>query len=355
MILDRWRQRALTRRRRLLAPNDGLLEQQKLATALILVAMVTVAGTFGFVEIEGWNVWRSFYFTLITITTVGYGDEGLSDEGKKFAILLLVGGVISASYTFATIVSSSVTSQLAWRKRMNKEIRRIEHHTIVCGFGRLGASVCEKLARRGRPFVVIDRDPVRFAKATELGYLAVEGAASEHDVLVEAGLERADHVVAAVDSFADNVVITMEARDCRPNAMVIARAERESDIRRLERAGATRVLCPFQSGGRETVEQITNPRVAEFLVQASLGGRITLGDVRIRKGSPLVGMTLAEFGKGQGDRISFVALEREDESEAMIPPRGGTTLQTGDHLIVAGDPQQIAGMNDLAGGATRAA
>lgn len=352
MALDRWRKRAQTRRRRL-NPNDRLLEQQKLATALVLLAMVTIAGTFGFVEIEGWGVWQSLYFTLITITTVGYGDEGLSDEGKKFAILLLVGGVISASYTFATIVSSSVASQLAWRKRMNKETRRLEHHTIVCGFGRLGLSVCEKLARRGRPFVVIDRDPTRFAKATELGYLAVEGVASEHDVLIEAGLERADHVVAAVDSFADNVVITMEARDCRPEAVVIARAEREADIRRLERAGATRVLCPFQSGGRETVEQITNPRVAEFLAQASLGGRVTLGEVRIQEGSPLAGMTLAEFGMNQGDRISFVALEREDQ--AMIPPRGGTHLQVGDHLIVAGDPQQIADMTELAGGAAKAA
>lgn len=329
---------------------NGESEAQKLGLALVLVAIVTLAGTIGFVEIEGWDLWRSFYFTLITITTVGYGDEGLSDEGKKFATLILIGGVTSASYTFATIVSTSVATQLAWRKRMNKGIKKLRDHTIVCGFGRLGISVCEKLEARGAAFVVIERDPAHFAAAVERGYLAVQGTASEDGALLEAGLERAGHVVAAVDSFAENVVIAMEARDVNPEAVVIARAERNEDVRKLERAGVSRVLCPFKSGGRETVEYITRPRVADFLAQASMGdGGIALAEIRVREGSQLVDMTLAEYGQTRGDKISFVAHEREGEDQPVtIPPRGDTRLAIGDHLIVAGDPDQIALMTELA-------
>ena len=327
----------------------GRNEGQSLPRALILVALVTLAGSVGFVEIEGWSFWRSFYFTLITITTVGYGDEGLSDEGKKFATLILIGGVTAASYTFATIVQASVASQLAWRKRMNKQIQKLRNHTIVCGFGRLGRSVCEKLSEREQTFVVIERDAARFASAVERGFLAVQGTASEDDSLQVAGLEHASYVVAAVDSFAENLVIAMEARDVRPEAIVVARAERDEDELKLERAGVARVLCPFRSGGYEAVEYITRPRVADFLARASMGdGGIALAEVRVREGSELVGVSLAEYGSARGDRISFVAHESES-GEVAIPPRGCTRLAVGDHLIVAGDPDQIAKMNELAG------
>ncbi len=326
---------------------DGALEVQNLARALILVALVTLAGTIGFMETEEWELWKAFYFTLTTITTVGYGDEGLSEGGKKFATLLLIGGVTSASYAFATIIQASVASQFAWKKRMNKQIKHLKDHTIICGFGRLGSAVSERLALRNAPFVVIERDPSRFMKAQELGYLAIEGIASEDDALKKAGIDVASHVVAAVDSFAENVVITMESHEINPEAIIIARAERDEDVRRLERAGAHRVLCLFTSGGRETVEFITRPGVADFLAQAAVGDSgIALANIRVYEGSELVGVALGEFGRERGNKLSFVAIERRGEP-VMIPPRGNTKLEAGDHLIVAGDPDQIALMTQL--------
>lgn len=323
---------------------------EKLIRALILVAIVTLGGTMGFVEIEGWTLWRAFYFTMVTITTVGYGDEGLSDAGQKFATLLLVGGVASASYTFAMIIQTSVASQFAWQKRMNKSISKLRDHTIVCGFGRLGESVCEKLSERGAPFVVIERDSERFTHAVDRGYLAIEDTASENGSLLSAGLNYATHVVAAVDSYAENVVITMEARELRSDVIVIARAEREDNVRKLERAGANRVLCPYQSGGRETADFITRPRVANFLAQTSMGnGGIALAEIRIELGSKLTGIRLGDYGGGKGDKISFVALERES-GLVCLPPRGDTLLEVGDHVIVAGDAEQIAAMTDLSKG-----
>lgn len=314
-------------------------------TALILMSIVTLLGTVGFVEIEGWDLWRAFYFTIVTVTTVGYGDEGLSDAGKKFATLILLGGVTAASYTFATIVQNSIASQLAWRKRMNKDIQKLDGHTIVCGYGRLGQSVCGKLHQQDAPFVVIERDRSHFELAIRNGYRAIEGTASEEQVLLSAGLERAKHVVAAVDSFADNLVIALETRDANPEAIVIARAERDSDVRKLERAGVSRVLCPFRSGGHEVVDFITKPKVAEFLARANLGDDgIALAELLIRSGSPLAGRALSDVGRAEGNRVSFVALEQVDGT-VILPPRGDHTLAVGDHLIVAGDDQQIAKLN----------
>ncbi len=326
----------------------GNTEKKKLFLAFLLVGLVTLAGTIGFAGIEDWHAWKAFYFTLTTITTVGYGDEGLSDPGKKFATFLLICGVTSASYAFAIIVQTSVATQLAWRKHMNKRIKQLKKHTIICGFGRLGSSIAEKLAASNSPFVVIEKDPERFMQAFELGYLAIEGQATEDQILMQAGLERATHVVAAVPNFAENIVITMDARELNPAVILIARAERDEDARRLERAGAQRVLCPYKSGGREMFEFITRPGVADFLAEARMGGGgVALAQIRVQEGAKLEGTQLGEFGREKGDKLSFVAFERKGE-EVNIPPRGNTQLTAGDTLIVAGDPDQIALMTDLA-------
>jgi voltage-gated potassium channel len=321
-----------------------------LRTALVLLGLVTLLGTAGFVELEGWELWRAFYFTIITITTVGYGDEGLSDAGKRFATLVLLGGVTSASYTFATIVQTSIATQFAWRKRMNRDIDRLSGHTIVCGYGRLGRSICDRLERHDVEFVVIERERRNYEEAVRRGYLTIEGGASDEEVLLRAGLERASHVVAAVDSFADNLVIALEAREANPRAVIIARAERDTDRRKLERAGVHRVLCPFRAGGGEVVDMITRPKVAEFLARATVGhDGIALADLRVGPGSRLAGRTLADIGRSEGSRISFVALERAD-GEVVLPPRGEHRLEVGDHLIVAGDDGQIARLDRDAAG-----
>jgi len=315
---------------------------------LVLMAFVILAGTVGFATVEGWDYWESLYFTLITVTTVGYGDQGLSEEGRKFATLVLLAGVAAFSYSLATLVQLSIASQLAWRKRMQRKIDRLRGHTIVCGFGRMGASVVRHLEAQKVPFVLIERDPTVFQKAVERGYLALEGSGTEDELLLAAGVERATHVIGGVDSIADNMVIAMSARELNPDLVIIARAETDEDQRKLKRAGVDRVLCPFRSGGREIADLITRPNVADFLARASTGeGDLVLAEVEIGAGSELIGVSLAEHGRSAGSRISYVALEREGEG-LNIPPRGGERLRVGDHLIVAGDPGQVEAMLALA-------
>jgi voltage-gated potassium channel len=325
-------------------PLPGAAEGRKTTTALLLLAVVTIGGTMGFVVIEDWGLWRSFYFTLITITTVGYGDEGISEGGRKFATLLLIGGVASFSYSLATLVQVSVANQLAWKKRMQKRIDQMKEHVTVCGFGRMGASTVSNLEAQGVPFVLIERDPEIFEKAVASGHLAIEGVGTDDDSLLAAGIERATHVIGAVDSVADNIVTAMSARELNPSLVIITRGETEEESRKLKRAGVDRVLSPFRSGGREIADLVTKPNVADFLARASAGGGdVILAEIEICEGSELVGVSLAEYGREEGSRISYVSLDRSGEG-ARIPPRGSEILKAGDHLIVAGDPVQVGEM-----------
>ncbi len=338
-----------------MAAVPGVSPNRRLRNALLLLTLVTLGGAAGFVIIEGWDFWRALFFTLITITTVGYGDEGISDAGKKFASILLVGGIGVASYTFALIVQTAVTSQFAWRKKMQKHIDQLAKHTLVCGFGRMGREVSNQLATMNIPFVVIDRDPKAFFEACELGYLAVEGAASEDEVLEKAGIASAAHVVCLVPSAAENIVITLSARELRRDIPIISRAERNEEVKKLRLAGATRIVSPYKSGGLEIANAIVRPTVADFIARSQLADSdVAFSDFVIGDRSPLVGRLLAEVGKSEGTRLSFVAMERPGEA-AMIPPSGALALEAGDHLIVAGDPLQIDALRELAEGRSKAA
>jgi voltage-gated potassium channel len=329
--------------------------QRRLDRALCALLFVVIGGTAGFVFIEDWGIWRSLYFTLITITTVGYGDQGISENGQMFAALLLVGGIGTASYTFAVVMQNAVANQFAWRIRMQKKIDRMRGHVIVCGYGRMGETVCGELAAAKVAFVVVERDPARFQRASDAGYLAVEGSAGEDETLLAAGIKGATCIVATANAEGVNIVIALSARDLAPDITIIARAEGDEEMRKLRRAGVTRTVSPYHSGGIEIAHLIARPGVADFLAQSTLsGGKVALAEVRVQEDSRLVNQTIAAYGASEGSRISFVALEHAGE-EVMIPPRGTECFRADDRLIVAGDPEQIATMQEQGGATTQAA
>lgn len=331
--------------------NGAVMDRTHLYWALVALMCVICIGTSGFMIIEPWDLWEALYFTLITITTVGYGDEGISATGKKFASFMLIGGIGIASYTFALVVQYAVTLQFAWKERMQSTIDKLEGHVIVCGFGRMGSAVCDRLAEAGRDVVVIESNEQAFELACRSGHLAIQAIATEDDALEGAGLRRATHLVAAVDCETDNIVITLSSREINPDVTILARAERDQDHHKLRRAGADRIISPFQIGGREIATAITRPKVAEFLASTASGdGSVALAEITIHEGSSLVGRSLKDYGMKEGSKISFVSLQRPEE-EPKIPPRGTDEMQSGDLLIIAGDVDQIAQMKDDSGGA----
>lgn len=322
--------------------------RRRLVRAVMALVGILSVGVGGLMWIEGWDFWRAFFFTLITVTTVGYGDEGISDAGERFAILLLVGGIGTASYTFALVVQTMVSNQFAWKRRMHTRINKLEGHVLVCGFGRMGRTICEELVATGTPFVVIEVDARAATTAIEMGFPVVQGSAIEDEVLIEAGIERATHMVCATDQESENIVATLSARQLRSDITIIARAERPEEIRKLRLAGASRTVAPFHLGGIEIANAITRPRVAEFLAASVRAeSEVGLAEISIGADSPLVGRTLSDCGRAEASRISFVTLERAGEPP-FTPPRGTLALAAGDLLIVAGDPDQIRWMRDEA-------
>jgi len=260
---------------------------------------------------------------------------------------LIVGGITSASYTFALLVQRAMASQLAWRKRMQKNIGKLTDHTIICGFGRMGRSICRELARKQMPFVVIETDEATYNVACEFGYMVIRGSATEDRLLAGANLNGARSIVCLVPHEPDAIVVTMAAREENQEMLIISRAESKEGIRKLRQAGATRVISPFQSGGVEILNALAGPNDADVILRTQLqGAAVIVAEVLIEEGSALIGKTLEAYGKREGTFISFVAFRRKG-METELQPEHTTRLQLGDHLMVAGDPDQIARMQAL--------
>ena len=178
---------------------------------LALTAVIAV-GTLGFVVLENdWTVWQALFFTLITITTVGYGDEGVSRSGEVFAAFLLLGGIGTATYTLTTLVQMAVGYQSDWKRIMQKEIDRLTGHYLICGFGRMGQTVSDELHAADIPFVVIDSDRDAYELATERGYLALCGNSSDDEIIDQAGIRRAAGIICVCGADSDNLLVTLIA------------------------------------------------------------------------------------------------------------------------------------------------
>jgi voltage-gated potassium channel len=270
-----------------------------LRTALALVLLVSI-GTAGYRVLEGFTLLDSLYMTVITITTVGYGElHELSPAGRVFTMLLILGGGGVAAYAVTASAGYLVSGQ--WRDQWNARRRRkmldtLNRHVIVCGFGRVGRYVAQDLKSEGIPFVILEKEAERMEQTRRFGYLAMQGNAANEGLLEQAGIRRARGLVAAVDSDAENVYITLTARGLNPDLNIIARANFEESESKLLRAGADRVLLPYSLSGRRMVTMLVRPEVADFLDEvASAGGmELLIEQVKIGKGSKLVGLTLVE-------------------------------------------------------------
>ena len=325
---------------------DPLLVR-KLIHALTALVLVIGGGTVGYMLIEDWGFLDSLFFTLITITTVGYDDGGISRPGELFTILLVLFGIATATYGFSTIVQVAVSSQLAWRRKMQKKIDSLKNHYIVCGFGRVGRTVCEQLARENVDFVVVEKDPDTVQQAVDHGYLVIEGNATEDEVLQEARIEVAQGLVSVASHDADNIVIVLSATELNRYLFIMSRAEREESVRKIERAGAARVISPFRSSGMEIANSILRPHVAQFLRHTNhYNADFVLGEMAVEEGSPLVGRRISEFGQEESELV-FVSLERGAEG-VRLRPGGAEQFLTGDVYMVIGPKEAVMRVQKMA-------
>jgi voltage-gated potassium channel len=318
---------------------------------LIVLVLVLALGVAGYTLIECWSFLDALYMTVITVTTVGYGEvHPLSPYGRIFTIVLIVTGTGAVLYTFTALFGWLVSTDWGERRRrqqMEERISRMRHHFILCGYGRVGRAVASVLRRERAPFVVVDVNQVSIAVAETEGLSVVYGDAASDDVLRRAGIERAQGLITAVDSDAENVYVVLSARGLRPDLLIVARATAEDAIKKLERAGATHVLSPYALAGQRMAMLAVRPAAVELVETLLYEGQqsLVLEEVKVQAGSALEGTIVGELRQRFPEGPVFVALRSDGRLKPS--PSNDYRLQANDTLVLVGSPEQLAEIEGL--------
>jgi len=315
---------------------------RRVRIGLAALVLVLVAGTVGYLVL-GFDFLDAVYQTVVTISTVGYAPpHALHGGGKVFTIFLILVGVGTALYSFTAVLEILIEGHmrdLVRRRSMERSIARMSGHVVVCGWGRVGREVARFLAAAGQEVVVVDRDA---ARTEEVPYAFVTGDATEDDTLLQAGVARAAALVAALDTDADNLFVTVACRAMRPDLNIIARARSESSEPKLVRAGANRVVNPQQLGGDRMASFVTQPHVVDFIDVVMHDGTLEfrLEEMPVSPTSPLSGSTLRSVRLHDRTGALVLAVRRPDGS-FDTNPSPELTIEAGDVLIGVGTAAQL--------------
>ncbi len=317
-----------------------------LIVGFVILFFIYLYGIWIYMYIEKWNFMDSFYQVVITLSTVGYGElRPLSDRGRFHTSLLILFGVGTYAYIIGSYSSAFIEGRLRffWGKRaMQKKILSLKDHFIVCGYGKIGAVVTGELLREGCSVVVIENDNNKISQLEEEKLLYVEGDATDDKVLEKAGIYNARAIITALATDAHNVYVTLSARQLNPHITIVARAENEESIKKLEFAGANRALTPYYLGGLRMAQLVLRPTVISFLDMAIHGDDLNLQmeEVYIPKNSPLAGKNLIEAKLRPRFNLIIIAIKKP-EGKMIYNPLAGEILEEGDTLIVIGKKRDL--------------
>ncbi|OGR07063.1 MAG: potassium transporter TrkA [Deltaproteobacteria bacterium RIFOXYD12_FULL_50_9] len=317
-----------------------------LVNFFILFAILTF-GTLGYMIIEGSPLLDSLYMTLITITTVGYGEMiRLSPAGKIFTMGLILVGMGYVLYLVSKITEAMVEGglrRILGRINMQKKVAKLSGHYIVCGFGRIGKVICDSLKQDSRIFVVIEKDEHEVQRIAEFGFLVLQGDAANDEILLDAGVAQAKGLIAVVSSDAENVYIVLSARGLNPELFILARSSGiEGAETKLLRAGANKVISPYFIGGCRMAQLIVRPTVIDFVDLTVHGGELglRLEELAVSGGSQYVDQALLESDIRKEFDLIVVAIKR-DHGEMIFNPSPQTKIFAGDTLVVLGEYENI--------------
>jgi len=318
----------------------------QLVLAVMAVMGVIVVGTVGYIVIEGWPVFDAFYMTVTTVTTVGYQEiHPLSPAGRAFTIVLIISGVGTLFYVLGNIARLLLEGELRaifGRYRTEGKMKTVKNHYIICGYGRMGKRICKELRAKPLPFVVIDKNPEVISAVQQEGLMALEGDATQDDVLIRAGIERAKGVVSVVNTDTENLYIVLTARGLNKDLYIVARAGDEGSEHKLMRAGANRVSSPYHIGGMQMAQAVIRPAVMDFLELATQSEHLDLQmeELTVEQGSRFDGRTPCDCGLDEDRGLVLIAVKRTS-GHLEFNPGSKVLLAEGDKLIVLGQPESL--------------
>lgn len=313
--------------------------------------MVIALGTAGYSVIEHWEFLDALYMTIITLTTIGFQEvKPLSQEGRVFTIIFVLFGVGVVAYSVNSglrMIFEGEMQKTFGRMKLEKKVKSLRNHYIVCGFGRMGQIICRELKEKKVPFVVIEKEPREFDPDENILFLS--GDATKDEVLKESGIEHAQGLVSVLSTDAQNLFVVLSARGLNPRLTIVARAGEEGSEQKLLRAGADRVVSPYHIGGLRIAHSILKPAVVDFIEFATRTGNIELQmeEVGVDAGSRIAGRTIDESGIGRQLGVMIVAIKRAD-GVMKFNPTSKTTIHPGDILIALGETPRLSGLEEMA-------
>jgi voltage-gated potassium channel len=273
--------------------------------------------------------------------------------GEAWTTLVLIVGVSTLFYTASLFMAEVVEGNFYKRieaRRFTRMLDQLNNHFIICGYGRIGKVIADEFKRQQVPFIVIDRDAARVHEVLEQGGLAVEADASRENVLQRVGIDRARGLIAAVGTEAENVYTVLTARVLNPGLYIIARIESPDAEAKLRRAGADRILSPYQLGGIQMAATALRPAVVDFMQLATSSERLELAaeQIEVGKGSPFVGRTIRDASLRQEFGVIVVAIKRA-AGHMEFNPSPDARIGADDQLVVLGNSEQLKALEAAAG------
>ena len=327
------------------------LFKSKINTAISLLILLFFTGVFGFKLMSGYSWIDAVYMTVITVTTVGFGEvQPLDPQAKIFTVFLILTSVVIVGYAFKIIteyiISRNDISELK-HKKMQKQIDSLSNHIIICGFGRNGKQAAKKLIMHKRSFVVIESNKELIEKHQNDTILFVWGNANEDEVLQLAGVDRAECLISALPSDSDNVFVVLSARQMNANIRIISRASNESSYSKLKLAGANNVILPDKIGGDHMASLVVVPDLLEFIDNLSIigNGSINIEEIAAEElYDTSVIKTIQDLQLRKNTGCSVIGYKSES-GEYVINPEASQKLAPNSKVIVLGRPEQIQNLN----------
>jgi voltage-gated potassium channel len=328
------------------------LKKRLFVTGLLLVIIVSV-GTSGYL-IMGWRMVDALYMTIISLTTVGYGEiQPLTTGGRIFTIFLILSGLGVLFYGISNITAFLVEGELTGilaRRRMEKAISELKDHFLVCGLGKTGQHVVEELLKTESSFVAIEKEAEKIEEAQELGdILCVCGDATKNDTLLEANIEKARGLVTTLPTDSENLFVVLSAREMNPTLRIVSRVIEDDAEHKLYKVGANSVVSTDFIGGLRMASELIRPSVVSFLdlMLRDPGRTLRVSETRVPEGSKMSGTTIVDADFREKAGVLVLAIRRSGAEEFIYAPSAHEKIQDGDTLIVLGDINQMHMLDEL--------
>ena len=323
-------------------------KRKRIVVYFILLLTIGSAG-FYFIGGEKWSLIDSLYMTVITLSTVGYGEvHKLDDLAKVWSILLIIFGVTGIGALLRTINEEFIQSKLFWNKKMIKNISKLKNHYIICGYGRMGAVIARELDDKNQKFLIIENNEQKVEVIRSKGMLCINGDATSDEILQNAQIDKAAGVAVVLDTDQENLFVAMPIKTTNPDIFLLSRCAKEYNESKLLRAGANKVINPYKAGGHRMAEMLSKPQVEDSISVVSpkhADLNLTLDEISLKNCKEYDNVTINDSKIRENYDVNIVGIIK-DNGESIINPEPDTLLSTNDIILLIGDEDKMSLFKD---------